>query len=150
MIRTLTTILRDIVINRQAAQPYDQAMRRHNALMEKYNQKLAADRERLIINAFMDLKPEPIKDPLAALRAAIKEGDSLEIKRIALAAYHEGYYPILELAGSYDNDINALVNFELVYGEAANANQKLFLKYTLAAPSKTKAGVTTAQPEGII
>lgn len=115
-----------------------EAPAKHKQLVDKLNDRLGDRRQALERAAFGDLKPEPTQNPLGAVKWAIRANDPQAIKQAALNAYEVKHFTAVRLAGEFDQDIGALVDFMMTFGELATLNQQVFIRAALADPPRER------------
>jgi hypothetical protein len=131
-------VFRKIARNKAANIPPFEKLENHRRLVGQLQEAIEARRLELETAAFGGLTVANIPDPFDAVRLAIRENDPQGIKLAALAGYKNGHHNAVRLAGEFDQDIAALLDHLRTYGELANLNQKVFMRFALAEPEGAK------------
>jgi len=134
----LEDLFRAISRNKAAAIPYFEKLENHRRLVDQLQAAIEKQRLWLESAAFGEIEPVIVNDPIGAVRQAIKDNDPLAIKAAALAGYKSNQINAVRLAAEFDQDIAALVDHLRTYGELANLNQRLFMRFALAEPEGAK------------
>jgi hypothetical protein len=127
-------LFRKIARNKAANIPHFEKIENHRSLVDQLQEAIEARRLELEAAAFGELPVSDIADPFEAVRLAIREGDQEAIRAAALAAYKKGQFSAVRLAGEIDQDVARLVDHLETYGELANLNQRVFMRFALAEP----------------
>lgn len=130
-------VLQKIVKNKRRGD----ASAKHEKLLLQFQDQLAVTRARLEAAAFEDVEPVIVSDPIRSVRDAIMAGDNTALKAAALAGYEQDIYTAVRLAAEFDQDIAALVDYMITFGELASLNQRLFLESVLSAPEGSDGNV---------
>jgi len=132
-------LFRAIARNKAAGLPFNEVVDNHRRLVGQLQDAIEKQRLDLEAAAFGGVTVENIPDPSRAVREAIKANDAQGLKAAALAAYQREIYIAVRLAGEFDQDIAALVDHLRTYGDLANLNQRLFMRFALAEPERRPA-----------
>ena len=122
--------------NKRKKQSVDQALEKHEALVQALYEHINIKRDLLRQAAFGELEPQAENDHMAAVREAIRDNDTEAIRQAGLNALAACHYTALRLAAEFDHDIAALIDFESTFGELASVNQRMFIDAALAPPGE--------------
>lgn len=125
---------RRIARNKHKNLPYDEKIKRHRELVEKFKAAIGNRKKVLESKAFGEFDPGSCEDPLGEIKAAIKTADPQAIKQAACTAYATRHFSAVRIAAEFDDDINNLVDFLMTYGELQIAPIKIFVDLVLADP----------------